>query len=1351
MANLNVNIAKKLISYVRHGVDINDEIKQIYNNSLIFIGDEGQIYVPAMNTYVGIGETAYTATIDRIAAVEDQIRKLAETLGTDLVSKIYANYSSRDLTTMGTGVASATTLDETWALKNDVTIKGVNDYDPTTGFARTPLNPYSITNADGTLNTTLTYSALYHNGVDEHDSALPTSGITVTPHWGTIERDTNPVTGQMVTKRFGNYITIDDSLTWSYMTSAYSYTLNFAQRYTANEVDRLYHNLIGDSEPVYTPIPLGYIVTNVTDLWASLSDTDKAQYATNNGVIVANNGDTPPTYWTVKTGINLSYATYTTPFETSDKVYHTITSADIAAILTAGGADQQNNPIELGQYVQYTTDYSHLSVGVFPQLYVVDTQYDSSYNMNIRDGINTLKEVAYLLDLLSDGTLGKTTYVTWGQILTWGQTTYEGEGQYPGPTVTGATEEFTLTYLENPSDENSTVTRTFHRIYTGGKPNADETYAYWVNEGDAETLGIQIAYSIAGNKTEIDDLHKHTDWIEKGDTTLRSIKTKNSNFVDFKTIGGNVDWVNTDSNQGSAYFDYPGHPNNNAGQGNDRGSYLVGDVKLQVTLNTATTYATSYTASGVENRYFQDEYGVEWWGCFTLADMNNLTADGSYYTMNANQPDANGTYSFTVVSDVKLDPRTQDPEKPYYWIPNAADGLALNNQYQNRTFKKISKTDLQSASGGTQIGTAKDGTAITKNNCAMFYYKQTDQVTGAISYIQIGNAAAALATSHTDFYFLESYEYVAVHAYIGDNAIATTEWTGALIDAKVGAIADDLDDILAQAKKYTDDKIDALDNQYIYSDFATYWAKYLGDIRAAITADSTAADTQVVFGTAPDTITCTYSEIISEGSFDYTTAYNALYEQYKAAAGAEYTVFGSEPSVNNPYRISYITNSQYVYDLIEENGIVNGATHELPTDTFEAKAEIWGDESNVINVKHEYVPVELPTSGNKKYNTLFEKLYNWANAREDNQIFVKDTRLESYIALDPTGEYTGWTTGLPSTNVVGGIDQTTYIFENGEFIPKNNSTVQGVDTFENYRTAVNDKRWRQLYQKGPKYVELNFDESEESEINLNAGKNVIIIGPYKLTKSGNNVTVFKNSAAANATPEYDIDLGLLLNIAGQTTKSVKYFSVETKHYSYRDNGFGENAVNVTAHITRVEDAAEDNTGFADAYDVQTFVENYFKWIDISATVTDSIVAGSDKYHKQIALQDYLDLITNGSTAFSYNVSGNTYAPYLYTRTEENSTVAFDAIQSDPGPVVATFWTDDNSKYAGDQEALGLTYNLAANSGFTYGVHVPVNGYYLHREFNLVNNSEYQPSSDNYYIRIESAKINPRNLTYTLYK
>jgi len=59
MNNYNVDIANKIFTYVKHGADITPSIKEIYANSLIFIGDEQQIYVPVIDTYVGVGKTKY--------------------------------------------------------------------------------------------------------------------------------------------------------------------------------------------------------------------------------------------------------------------------------------------------------------------------------------------------------------------------------------------------------------------------------------------------------------------------------------------------------------------------------------------------------------------------------------------------------------------------------------------------------------------------------------------------------------------------------------------------------------------------------------------------------------------------------------------------------------------------------------------------------------------------------------------------------------------------------------------------------------------------------------------------------------------------------------------------------------------------------------------------------------------------------------------------------------------------------------------------------------------------------------------------------------------------------------------
>lgn len=68
MSNLNFNLANKVFTYVKHGVDITDSMKSIYNNSLILIGDQKQIYVPVLNAYVGIGEERFKRIEDMVTA-----------------------------------------------------------------------------------------------------------------------------------------------------------------------------------------------------------------------------------------------------------------------------------------------------------------------------------------------------------------------------------------------------------------------------------------------------------------------------------------------------------------------------------------------------------------------------------------------------------------------------------------------------------------------------------------------------------------------------------------------------------------------------------------------------------------------------------------------------------------------------------------------------------------------------------------------------------------------------------------------------------------------------------------------------------------------------------------------------------------------------------------------------------------------------------------------------------------------------------------------------------------------------------------------------------------------------------
>ena len=54
-----INDRNKMFAYVPNKSDLTVDNINLYSNSLIFIGDENQIYQPLTNTYIGIGKTAY--------------------------------------------------------------------------------------------------------------------------------------------------------------------------------------------------------------------------------------------------------------------------------------------------------------------------------------------------------------------------------------------------------------------------------------------------------------------------------------------------------------------------------------------------------------------------------------------------------------------------------------------------------------------------------------------------------------------------------------------------------------------------------------------------------------------------------------------------------------------------------------------------------------------------------------------------------------------------------------------------------------------------------------------------------------------------------------------------------------------------------------------------------------------------------------------------------------------------------------------------------------------------------------------------------------------------------------------
>ena len=80
-----MEISDKLLAYIHHKSDLSQEIIDKYVNSLIFIGDEQQIYQPLTNTYVGIGKSEF----DRILSFSS----ITQVIPTNENVNLYMNFS----------------------------------------------------------------------------------------------------------------------------------------------------------------------------------------------------------------------------------------------------------------------------------------------------------------------------------------------------------------------------------------------------------------------------------------------------------------------------------------------------------------------------------------------------------------------------------------------------------------------------------------------------------------------------------------------------------------------------------------------------------------------------------------------------------------------------------------------------------------------------------------------------------------------------------------------------------------------------------------------------------------------------------------------------------------------------------------------------------------------------------------------------------------------------------------------------------------------------------------------------------------------------------------------------------
>ena len=404
-----MKIYDKIFTYIStkealNGLDA--EVLEKYQNSLIFIGDQKQIYQPLTNTYVGIGVDAFNELQRQITQSGNNLTAFNTYIHNDVVTTIYGQYNTNDLhqfaedaineskareflknNTLGNSV-NLTNYSYLSKTNRNVLIKGIYDYNYK--------QPYSSTYYDINIaNDVVQYQ--------KPAASYGTSGINVNVvHTGAWKRS-NPT----VENPYGfsywegqDILTIDDRLTWSYITQNTNYLKDYARHIAAEEANRIYHNLLGEDVEYVSKNLDNILYYNPEDNTIDLNDM----------YIKVIDNSNPLGYKFEKVDVNYLDSAGTGGADRySISVTRGTTTTQIAIFEPSTGAIDIVNPsiiaTTLGLYPNDGYIESSIVSGEVTEIiwYVEDPSMTSPYNYNLADGIQTIKEVAYILDAITDG------------------------------------------------------------------------------------------------------------------------------------------------------------------------------------------------------------------------------------------------------------------------------------------------------------------------------------------------------------------------------------------------------------------------------------------------------------------------------------------------------------------------------------------------------------------------------------------------------------------------------------------------------------------------------------------------------------------------------------------------------------------------------------------------------------------------------------------------------------------------------------------------------------------------------------------------------------------------------------
>ena len=379
------NINNKLFAYTYAKINDAKLLKQ-YENSLIFIGKEQQIYQPLTNTYIGIGKSAFTELENQINNVTgNKISEVVSYLNKTNTGKISAQYSEEqfdnlygdNLGPLGTYSDNRYRTGEIYTTSNNVVLRGANKF---TGLE--DLNDSTISGLG---------------------NVFANSGINVSINRGQAHRNEyNPLDGSYnVTYYETSYITIDDTYTWSYIGGVSTYITDYAQKVAVEQANRVYKNLLGINDNVY-------IEKGFNEAFTYNVVTKELTYMGNEQVYIKTK-DVNNSFKPVTINNEQGVITYDgiTIFKYDGQKWRPLNNDNDG--VTADTFAGKNKPFSFtegyGSMAYYNWDGDAGNINEYvPIFYQLDSSYTAYANINIADGINTIKEVAYILDLITDGT-----------------------------------------------------------------------------------------------------------------------------------------------------------------------------------------------------------------------------------------------------------------------------------------------------------------------------------------------------------------------------------------------------------------------------------------------------------------------------------------------------------------------------------------------------------------------------------------------------------------------------------------------------------------------------------------------------------------------------------------------------------------------------------------------------------------------------------------------------------------------------------------------------------------------------------------------------------------------------------